>query len=139
MNQRPNIDRIKAELATVIVSLIDERKLTDLAVSERLGLAVTDIVRLRAGNFGGFSVDQMISVLNALNHRVDMNISPDTNVESNSKPEIGATPEPRNALLSVVRYMEKLNAEIPPEELEKLPSDLAINHDHYLYGAPKRQ
>ena len=27
---------------------------------------------------------------------------------------------------------------IPLEEWEKLPSDGSVNHDHYLYGAPKR-
>ena len=34
--------------------------------------------------------------------------------------------------------LAKLGASIPPDELEKLPTDLARNVDHYLYGAPKR-
>lgn len=25
----------------------------------------------------------------------------------------------------------------PEEELDKLPHDAALNHDHYLYGAPR--
>jgi bifunctional DNA-binding transcriptional regulator/antitoxin component of YhaV-PrlF toxin-antitoxin module len=29
-------------------------------------------------------------------------------------------------------------AQIPPEELDKLPTDGASQHDHYLYGTPKR-
>lgn len=29
--------------------------------------------------------------------------------------------------------------DVPPEEWEKLPTDGAINHDHYLYGSPKRK
>jgi hypothetical protein len=29
--------------------------------------------------------------------------------------------------------------QIPEEELEKLPHDGAENHDHYLYGAPKKR
>jgi antitoxin component of MazEF toxin-antitoxin module len=29
-------------------------------------------------------------------------------------------------------------AEIPPEELDKLPADGAARIDHYLYGHPKR-
>ena len=28
--------------------------------------------------------------------------------------------------------------DVPPEELAKLPKDLAKNHDHYLYGTPKK-
>jgi predicted nucleic acid-binding Zn-ribbon protein len=33
---------------------------------------------------------------------------------------------------------EELIADIPPEVLEKLPRDGAAQHDHYLYGSPKR-
>ena len=29
-------------------------------------------------------------------------------------------------------------AEVPDEEWRKLPADGAAEHDHYLYGAPKR-
>jgi antitoxin component of MazEF toxin-antitoxin module len=31
-----------------------------------------------------------------------------------------------------------LTADAPPEELEKQPTDGASQHDHYLYGTPKR-
>jgi bifunctional DNA-binding transcriptional regulator/antitoxin component of YhaV-PrlF toxin-antitoxin module len=31
-----------------------------------------------------------------------------------------------------------LTADAPPEELEKPPIDGASQHDHYLYGSPKR-
>ncbi len=32
----------------------------------------------------------------------------------------------------------EISNEIPDEEWEKLPSDGSVNHDHYLYGAPKK-
>ena len=32
----------------------------------------------------------------------------------------------------------EISNEIPLEEWEKLPSDGSVNHDHYLYGAPKK-
>ena len=32
----------------------------------------------------------------------------------------------------------ELTADVPPEEWDKLPSDLAEQHDHYLYGTPRR-
>ncbi len=35
------------------------------------------------------------------------------------------------------RILERAAA-IPDEEWNKLPTDLAEQHDHYLYGAPKR-
>jgi hypothetical protein len=28
--------------------------------------------------------------------------------------------------------------DVPAVELEKLPTDGALNHDHYLYGSPKK-
>ena len=31
-----------------------------------------------------------------------------------------------------------LTADAPPEELAKVPTDGASQHDHYLYGTPKR-
>jgi antitoxin component of MazEF toxin-antitoxin module len=31
-----------------------------------------------------------------------------------------------------------LVADVPPEELAKLPTDGASQHDHYIYGTPKR-
>jgi Arc/MetJ-type ribon-helix-helix transcriptional regulator len=35
------------------------------------------------------------------------------------------------------RILERAAA-IPDEECDKLPTDLAEQHDHYLYGTPKR-
>jgi len=35
------------------------------------------------------------------------------------------------------KQIVKIGAEIPIEEWEKLPTDMSINHDHYLYGSPK--
>ena len=32
----------------------------------------------------------------------------------------------------------EISESVPLEEWEKLPSDGSINHDHYLYGAPKK-
>jgi hypothetical protein len=37
----------------------------------------------------------------------------------------------------LLRIAAEMRASIPAEELAKIPSDLSINHDHYLYGAPK--
>jgi hypothetical protein len=31
----------------------------------------------------------------------------------------------------------RLRAQVPPEEWDKLPTDMARNVDHYLYGAKK--
>lgn len=33
---------------------------------------------------------------------------------------------------------KEISESVPLEEWEKLPSDGSVNHDHYLYGAPKK-
>ncbi len=33
----------------------------------------------------------------------------------------------------------EIGASIPPEEWDKVPTDLSKNLDHYLYGAPKEE
>ncbi len=33
---------------------------------------------------------------------------------------------------------QELMADVPPEILEQLPTDGAAQHDHYIYGMPKR-
>jgi Arc/MetJ-type ribon-helix-helix transcriptional regulator len=35
--------------------------------------------------------------------------------------------------------IQELTADIPDEEFAKLPVDGAEQHDHYIYGLPKRQ
>lgn len=54
----------------------------------------------------------------------------------------------RSRSMSVVKQKKKpapslwdeiaaLRAQVPPEEWDKLPTDMAKNVDHYLYGHPK--
>jgi hypothetical protein len=40
---------------------------------------------------------------------------------------------------SVWDMIDEHMARIPPEELEKIPTDGSYQHDHYLYGTPKRE
>ena len=38
----------------------------------------------------------------------------------------------------LLEFAANVAKDIPAEELEKLPTDGAFNHDHYLYGSPKK-
>ncbi len=38
----------------------------------------------------------------------------------------------------ISQAIAEIMADVPPEELAKLPADGASQHDHYLYGWPKR-
>ena len=46
-------------------------------------------------------------------------------------------PQRPRGLASVVAKVKELQKDIPPEAWDDLPSDLAKNKKHYLYGHPK--
>ena len=46
-------------------------------------------------------------------------------------------PQPSRGLASVVAKVKELQRDIPAEAWDDLPSDLAKNKKHYLYGHPK--
>ena len=46
-------------------------------------------------------------------------------------------PQPRESR-PIWEIITELSSEIPMEEWAKLPTDGAEQHDHYLYGSPKR-
>lgn len=39
---------------------------------------------------------------------------------------------------SIVEEIAEIVKDVPDEVWEKIPKDGSINHDHYLYGTPKR-
>ncbi len=47
------------------------------------------------------------------------------------------TPAPRQGLVAIVERARERQKDIPSEESASIPTDLAMNHKHYLYGYPK--
>jgi len=124
MNERPDTERIKAELAADIARIVAERKLSDAEASERLTLSLGEVRRIRTGHVVDFMIDHLILILNRLNQQVTLSVV--------------AAPVPKTDSRPIWEVIAERAATIPPEEWEKLPTDLAENHDHYLYGTPKR-
>lgn len=122
MNERPNIEQIKAELAADLVRIIGERKLSDADACARLGVSEQDLACLRDGKTEWTSIDELVGFLNVLDKHVGVTVDDAAH----------------NPLLSLLKYVEEVSATIPPEELDRLPTDMAANIDHYLYGSPKR-
>ena len=55
-----------------------------------------------------------------------------------------APPVPRRIPLRrkakpIWKVIEEVMSSVPEEELAKLPRDGAAEHDHYIYGTPKRE
>ena len=39
----------------------------------------------------------------------------------------------------LIEKLEELRAKLPKDVFEGYPTDGSLNHDHYLYGSPKRE
>ena len=44
----------------------------------------------------------------------------------------------RRKVKPIWEVIDEIMAKVPDEELAKLPRDGAAEHDHYIYGTPKR-
>jgi hypothetical protein len=44
----------------------------------------------------------------------------------------------RLAVRPLWEIVDEISAQVPLEEWQKLPADGAEQHDHYLYGSPKK-
>ncbi len=47
-------------------------------------------------------------------------------------------PNKKTSLQRLGQLIDECFKDVPPEAYEQLPTDGAENHDHYLYGAPKK-
>jgi predicted XRE-type DNA-binding protein len=70
--------KVKAGLTLQIYERIKELGLTQVRAAERLGLSQPDVSKLMAGRHSGFSVERMLSLLNALEVDVDIVLRPRT-------------------------------------------------------------
>lgn len=49
------------------------------------------------------------------------------------------TAAPKRGLAAIVERVKELHKDIPPDAWDDLPTDLAMNKKHYLYGHPKEE
>jgi hypothetical protein len=54
------------------------------------------------------------------------------------QPQPASQEVPQAAHKPIWEEILELTADVPDEKWDKLPTDLAEQHDHYLYGTPKR-
>ncbi len=121
MNERPDIGQIKARLAAELLQLIGDADLQP--PGDRAGAPKIDLARLRSGDLDDVSIEDLVAFLNLLDRHVAVTISAGVAEETHS----------------LMERIAAITAAVPMHEWEKLPADFAVNHDHYLYGAPKRE
>jgi Arc/MetJ-type ribon-helix-helix transcriptional regulator len=54
------------------------------------------------------------------------------------QPPAGAQQPPAETSKPVWEEIQELTADVPDEVWDALPTDLAEQHDHYIYGTPRR-
>lgn len=47
-------------------------------------------------------------------------------------------PPPRGNVRPIWEIIEEISSQAPPGTWDDVPTDGSVNHDHYLYGAPKK-
>ena len=67
-------DQFKAILATEIIKTLDRERLTVRGAQARTGIAAADFSRIRHADLGRFTADRLITVLNRLGSRVEVNV-----------------------------------------------------------------
>ena len=74
----PELARAKAELVQRIRALIADRGLTQAKAAALLGLDQPKVSALVRGRVGGYSIDRLFRLLNALGQRVQITVRPVT-------------------------------------------------------------
>jgi predicted XRE-type DNA-binding protein len=68
--------KVKADLGLRIHRRIKDMELTQVRAAELLGLSQPDVSKLMNGRFAGYSVDRLLSLLNALDVDIDIVVRP---------------------------------------------------------------
>ena len=70
-----DVEQLKAILATEIAKILDRERLTVRAAHARTGIAAADFSRIRNADLSRFTLDRLMSILNRLGTRVDVQVS----------------------------------------------------------------
>jgi predicted XRE-type DNA-binding protein len=73
-HKNPDVEQLKAILAAEIIKTLDRQRLTVRAAHDRTGHAAADFSRIRNADLDRFTLDRLMSMLNALGSRVDVKV-----------------------------------------------------------------
>ncbi|MGA2739887.1 MAG: helix-turn-helix transcriptional regulator [Bryobacteraceae bacterium] len=68
-------EQLKAILATDIIKALDQEGLSVRAAHARTGIAAADFSRIRNADLGRFTIDRLMSILNRLGSRVEVQVT----------------------------------------------------------------
>ena len=70
----PDAEQFKAVLAGEIIKALDREGLSVRAAHARTGIAAADFSRIRNADLGRFTIDRLMSIINRLGARVEVNV-----------------------------------------------------------------
>lgn len=68
-------DQLKAILAAEIIKMLDLKELTVRAAHAKTGIAAADFSRIRNAELSRFTVDRLLTVINRLGSRVEVQVN----------------------------------------------------------------
>ena len=72
----PDLELTKAQLASRLVAVIEERGLTQAAAGEILGIDQPKVSMIARGRLGAFSVERLMHLLTKFNQNVEIVVTP---------------------------------------------------------------
>jgi predicted XRE-type DNA-binding protein len=73
-HKNADAEQLKAILAAEIIKMLDREQLTVRAAHGRTGFAAADFSRIRNADFGRFTLDRLMSILNRLGSRIEVKV-----------------------------------------------------------------
>jgi predicted XRE-type DNA-binding protein len=73
-HKNADVEQFKAILAAEIIKAVDREGLSVRAAHGRTGIAAADFSRIRNADLARFTVDRLMSILNRLGSRVEVNV-----------------------------------------------------------------
>jgi predicted XRE-type DNA-binding protein len=70
----PDVEQLKALLASKIIKMLDRDGLTVRGAHARTGIAAADFSRIRNADLGRFTLDRLVSIINRLGARVEVRV-----------------------------------------------------------------
>jgi|ERR1700722_16723655 predicted XRE-type DNA-binding protein len=73
-HQSPDVEQLKAILASEIIKMLDRDELSVRGAHARTGIAAADFSRIRNADLGRFTLDRLVSIINRLGARVEVRV-----------------------------------------------------------------
>jgi predicted XRE-type DNA-binding protein len=70
-----DVEQLKAILAAEIIRTLDRKQLTVRAAHTQTGIAAADFSRIRNADLGRFTLDRLVSIVNRLGSRVEVQVN----------------------------------------------------------------